>query len=173
MTPTLTRPSSAGASVTALGTALARYALAAILGLIGLSKFTAGEATGIMPLVAHSPLLGWTYALGSTQSVSDIIGAVELLTAILLLSRPLSARAAAAGGVLAVLTFLTTLSFLFSTPGAFAFSGLAVLSDIGGFLIKDLGLLAAALVVLGESLSAWKKSNTLQSNTRNIARQAS
>ncbi len=144
-------------SVTAISAAsviVARIALAATLGLIGFSKFTAAEAAGIMPLIAHSPLLSWLYSIGSVQAVSNIIGTSELVTVGLILLRPVSARAAAVGGLLAVLTFLTTLTFLLSTPGAFAFHGLAVLSDTGAFLIKDLGLLTASLVVLGEALTA-------------------
>lgn len=140
--------------MTRVGTALARYALILVLLLIGLSKFTAGEAAGIMPLIAHSPFLGWTYAVASTQFVSNAIGLIELIIAMLLLLRPIAPLAAAVGGILAALTFLTTLSFLFSTPSAFALHGLAVLGDLGAFLIKDLALLAASLVVVGETLSA-------------------
>lgn len=140
--------------VTLAGTVLARYALIVVLVLIGLSKFTAGEAAGIMPLISHSPFPAWTYAIASTQQVSDTIGLVELLIAVLLFVRPFVPFATAAGAVLSTLTFVTTLSFLLTTPGALAFNGLAVLGDVGAFLIKDLALLAASLIVLGEALSA-------------------
>jgi uncharacterized membrane protein YkgB len=141
------------AAVTSIGIEISRYALAVIVGIIGLSKFTAGEAAAIAPLIAHSPFLAWTTAFGM-QATSDAIGSVELAIAVLLLARPLSARLGALGAALAVGTFLTTSSFLLTTPGAFAFNGLAVLTDVGAFLIKDLGLLGASIVVLGEALAA-------------------
>lgn len=152
--PAVARSVLDGERVMRVGIVLARYSLVIVLGLIGLSKFTSEEATGIMPLVQHSPLLGWAYGLGSTQAVSDAIGVSELLVVVLLLLRPILPRATIVGGVLATLTFLTTLSFLLSTPGAFVFHGLAVLGDVGAFLIKDLALLAASVVVLGEALTA-------------------
>jgi reactive chlorine resistance protein C len=56
----------------------------------------------------------------SIRTVSDGLRIVEVTTAVLIASRRFSARAAQVGGFLAVATFLTTLTFLFSTPGAWA-----------------------------------------------------
>jgi reactive chlorine resistance protein C len=151
------RPTVAGSAISAAGVEISRYALIIILALIGLSKFTAVEAAGIAPLVRHSPLLAWTAFLGSQQATSNLIGATELVIVVLLLLRPIFPRAAALGALLAVGTFLTTLSFLITTPHAFAFQGLAVLGDLGAFLIKDLGLLGASVVVLGEALTASQR----------------
>ena len=54
-----------------------------------------------------------------------------------------------------VLLFLSTLSFLFTTPGATAVSGFPVLSVLPGqFLLKDLVLVSASLWTLGDSLGA-------------------
>ncbi len=56
-----------------------------------------------------------------------------------------------------MLLFLSTLSFLFSTPGVTAASagGFPVLSVLPGqFLLKDLVLIGAALWTLGDSLGA-------------------
>jgi reactive chlorine resistance protein C len=142
------------AVVTTIGIEVCRYALIVVIGVIGLSKFTSGEAAAIAPLVLHSPFLAWTAIFGS-QATSDAIGSVELLIVVLLLARPFSARAGALGAALAVGTFLTTSSFLLTTPHVFTFNnGLAILSDVGAFLIKDLGLLGASIVVLGEALHA-------------------
>src|SRR3954469_9138146 len=47
-----------GAKLTGLGNGVLRYGLAVVVGWIGMMKFTAYEANGIQPLVAHSPLLG-------------------------------------------------------------------------------------------------------------------
>ena len=49
--------------------------------------------------------------------------------------------------------FATTLSFIASTPAARTRSnGVPILSDVGQFLIKDVVLVGASLLTLGESL---------------------
>jgi reactive chlorine resistance protein C len=68
---------------------------------------------------------------------------------VLIAARPLSARLSAAGSALAVGTFLVTLSFLFTTPGALAPTHLA-----HAFLVKDVVLLGGALATLAEALRA-------------------
>jgi len=52
-------------------------------------KFTPAEADGIQPLVAHSPFMSWMYLVVSKQGVSNFIGVVELLIALLLALRPI------------------------------------------------------------------------------------
>jgi len=47
----------------AVGITISRYGLVLVLLLIGLLKFTAAEAAGIQPLIAHSPLMSWMYAI--------------------------------------------------------------------------------------------------------------
>jgi uncharacterized membrane protein YkgB len=66
--------------------------------------------------------------------------------------RPLSARLSFIGSIGAVIIFLLTVSFLFSTPGAVHFSHrFPVLGDAGQFLIKDLVLLGASIWTAAES----------------------
>jgi reactive chlorine resistance protein C len=144
--------------VEALGRELARYGLVVVVGWIGLMKFTAYEAEGIRPFVANSPLMSWVYGLMSVQGFSALLGVVEVAIAILIATRPLSARASALGSALAVGMFLTTLSFLVTTPGVWepSLGGFPALSHRPGeFLIKDLPLLGISLWTLGE---AWKVS---------------
>lgn len=122
------------AKPTALGTAAAletvghhvvRYGLVLVLAWIGAMKFTTYEATGIQPLVADSPLMGWLYGVFT-----------------------------ALGSALAAGMFLTTLSFLLSTPGWEPTLGFPALSVAPGqFLLKDVVLLGAAVWSLGEALS--------------------
>ncbi len=133
----------------AIGTQVLRYGLVLVLVLFGISKFTAAEAEAIKPLVSNSPFLSWTYGVLSDQGVSRLIGSVELVTAALIAVRPVSARASAIGSALAVGTFLTTLSFLFTTPGA-----LGATHPAHGFLLKDIVLLAAAIAIGTEALRA-------------------
>ena len=135
-----------------LGINISRYGLVVTLLLIGILKFTSAEAQGIQPLVASSPLMFWLYHYFSLQAVSNLIGTIEIVVAVLIALRPVSARLSFVGSVGAVITFLLTVSFLFSTPGAFQFShGLPLLGDAGQFLIKDLVLLGAAFWTAAEA----------------------
>lgn len=145
-----------GAQVRALGTFLLRYGLVLVVGWIGAMKFTAYEAEGIRPLVANSPLMSWVYHIWSTQGFSNLLGATEIAIATMIALRPLSARISAIGSGLAVPMFLTTLSFLFSTPGwEPSLGGFPALSaGVGQFLIKDAVLLGAAVWLLGDSLQS-------------------
>jgi hypothetical protein len=78
--------------------------------------------------------MGWLYHLLSVRGASALIGTAELLIAVLIAARPFSGRLAAAGSALAVDMFLTTPSFLLSTPGVFATSpgGFPALSVLPG-----------------------------------------
>jgi reactive chlorine resistance protein C len=139
------------------GEYLIRYSLVLVLLWIGAMKFTAYEAAGIEGLVKTSPLMSWLYRLLSLQEVSSLIGIVEISTGLLIAIRPLSAKAALVGSVSAIITFLITLSFLFSLPGwEKSLGGFPALSGSGGFLLKDTVLLAAALWSLGDSIGAIK-----------------
>jgi reactive chlorine resistance protein C len=107
-----------------------RYGLVLVLLLIGLLKFTAAEAAGIQTLIAHSPLMSWMYAILGVRSVSNLIGTIEITVALLLALRPLSAVASFVGSLGCIVTFLSTTSFLLSTPGAVEWSyGLPILNQ--------------------------------------------
>lgn len=139
----------------AAGISVSRYGLVVVLLLIGVLKFTPQEAAGIQPLVAHSPLMSWMYDLLSVQGASNVIGSIEIVVAVLIGLRPLFPRASFIGSLGAVITFLLTLSFLLSTPGAMHFNyGFPVLGDAGQFLIKDLVLLGASLWAAAEAYGA-------------------
>lgn len=138
-----------------LGAFFIRYGLVLVLAWIGAMKFTAYEAEGIKALVETSPLMSWMYRVLSLQAASNVIGITELIAAALIAIRPLSGKLSAVGSVLAVFTFLATLTFLFSLPGwEQSLGGFPALSGSGGFLLKDVVLLGAALFTLGESLAA-------------------
>jgi reactive chlorine resistance protein C len=51
------------------------------------------------------------------QAVSTLLGIVEIAIAVMIAMRPVATKISALGRELAVLMFLTTLSFLFSLPG--------------------------------------------------------
>jgi uncharacterized membrane protein YkgB len=117
-------------------------------------KFTAYEAEGISAFVSNSPLMSSAYSVFSVRGFSALLGVTEIITALLIAVRPYSARLSAVGSALAVGMFLTTLTFLFSTPGVVEPSlGFPALSALPGqFLIKDIVLLGAALWTTGEAL---------------------
>ena len=153
--------SPAAAAVTAehpvavAGRLLVRYGLVVVIVWIGALKYTTYEAMAIQPLIAHSPLLSWLYNIFSVRALAALLGTAEIIAAVLIALRPLSARASAVGSAFGILLFLSTLSFLFSTPGVTAAGGFPVLSVLPGqFLLKDLVLVAAALWTLGDSLGA-------------------
>ena len=144
--------------VEAVGRELARYGLVIVVGWIGFMKFTAYEAEAIRPFVANSPLLSWVYGPMSVRGFSTVFGVVEVAIALLIAARPFAPRVSALGSALAVGMFLTTLSFLVTTPGVWepSLGGFPALSAIPGqFLIKDLALLGISVWTLGE---AWKAS---------------
>ena len=144
-----------GAShVEALGEHVTRYGLVVVLFWIGAMKFTAYEAHGIQPLVANSPLMSWVYGVFSVQGFSSLLGATEIAIGALIALRPLSAKLSAVGSALAASMFLTTLSFIVTTPGwEPSLGGFPALSaGVGQFILKDVVLLGAALWSLGEAL---------------------
>ena len=139
-------------SLERMGIHVSRYGLVITLLLIGVLKFTAGEAQGIQALVANSPLMFWLYRIFSLQGVSNLIGMIEIVVALLIALRPWSARLSFIGSIGAIITFVLTVSFLLSTPGAVQFShGVPLLRDAGQFLIKDLVLLGASIWTAGEA----------------------
>lgn len=145
--------------IQALGAHLVRYGLVLVLAWIGAMKFTAYEANGIQPLVANSPIMSWVYHLFSIQAFSNVLGIMLIAIALMIALRPVSASVAAVGSGAAVVMFLTTLSFLVSTPGWEAsLGGFPALSVVPGqFLLKDVVLLGAALWSLGDALQQIKR----------------
>jgi uncharacterized membrane protein YkgB len=145
-----------GTKIQEIAGLLLRYGLALVIAWIAAMKATEYEAKGIQPLIAHSPFLSWGYRVWSVGHFTMLIGAAELSIAILIVLRHWSPKASAIGSAGGVLMFLTTLSFLFSTPGwEPSLGGFPALSgDVGEFLIKDIVLLGAALWSLGEALYA-------------------
>jgi len=138
------------------GGLLLRYGLVAILMWVGLLKFTAYEAQAIQPLVENSPLLSWLYDIFSVRTFSRLLGTFEIVLALMIAAKPFSWLISAIGGFGAIVLFLVTLSFLFTSPDAFQPGyGIPFLSPMPGqFVAKDVGLLAIAVWAAGESLSA-------------------
>ena len=135
-----------GQQLQSLGAGILRYGLTFLLLLFGTFKFFQFEAEGIQPLLTHSPLLGWLPGTLGVRGSSALIGAVEIIAGLGIALGPWLPRLGTVGGLIATATFLTTLSFLVTTPGV-----LAPGNDAGGFLLKDLILLGAAIHAAGSS----------------------
>ena len=133
----------------AAATFILRYGLVALLVLWGGFKFTAFEAEAIRPLVENSPFMSWLYPLLGIRGTSNLIGVVELTAALLICARRWKPSWSVIGSLIAAATFVVTLTFLFTTPNV-----LAPDNPWGGFLMKDLLLLGAALFSASEALDA-------------------
>jgi reactive chlorine resistance protein C len=116
-------------------------------------KFTEYEAQGLVPLVSNSPLVGWFYDLLSVRGFSAFLGVVELSIGLLVLVGLFNPATSVLGGLLSAGLFVTTLSFMATTPGTFEPSlGFPAISVVPGqFLLKDVGLLAVSLWILADS----------------------
>ena len=121
-------------------------------------KFTAYEAEGLTGLVGNSPFLGWAYSLFSARVFSGFLGVLELSIGTLIAARLVSPVYSLVGGLLSAALFVTTLSFMVTTPGGFepemGFPAISVAP--GQFLLKDVGLLALSLWIAVDSLAALR-----------------
>jgi reactive chlorine resistance protein C len=148
--------SSTVSTIDTIGSMLGRYGLVVVIGWIGALKFFNFEAHQIQPLVANSPFMGWLYNIFPVYTFSALLGVFELAAAVLIAIKPIAPRLSALGSALAVLLFVSTVSFLFTTPGVSepAGGGFPALSLTGEFLLKDLPLLGLSFWTLADSLRA-------------------
>ena len=141
-------------SVTRGGEMVARYGLVVVLAWIGFGKYVKMESR---VLIEDSPLMSWIYHYLSGYAVGAALGTMEIVAAVLIAVRPIWPTVSAIGSALAVILFMGTLSFLFTTPGVIATHAgpIPVLSGMPGqFLLKDLVLIGVAVWTLGDSLEA-------------------
>lgn len=126
---------------------------------IGFMKFTAYEAGAIEGLVASSPFVSWLYSIFSLQTTSNLIGSIEIVTAIALLFGFKVHQIGLIGAIAAAFTFLLTSSFLLSAPvWEASLGGFPALSVVPGqFLLKDIVLFGAALALIGDSFKGIAK----------------
>jgi uncharacterized membrane protein YkgB len=164
-----------------LGIHLIRLGVAIIFLWIGALKFVPYEADSITPFVANNPVMSMFYAhpdqykehlthegqldpakrewqtANHTYAFSNGLGTVEILIGLLVLSYLFSRRLGMVGSVLAFLTPLVTLSFLITTPEAWVQSagdaefGFPYLSGGGRLVLKDVLMLAGAVVMIADS----------------------
>jgi len=139
--------------ISTAGTIVLRYGLVVLLLLWGSAKFGAFEAQAIQPLVQNSPLMSWLYPIFGLRGTSSLLGVFEVTAALLIAARPWFPKISGYASLAAAGMFVVTLSFLVTTPGV-----LAPTNPMGGFLMKDVILLGAALFTSGEALRATRGS---------------
>jgi uncharacterized membrane protein YkgB len=90
---------------------------------------------------------------------SVLLGVFEVAAAMLIAVKPWWPKASVLGSVLAILLFAATISFLFTTPGAFDESvAYPAPSLTTGFLFKDIALLGISVWTLTDALRATRSS---------------
>ena len=135
-------------TVNTIASIVGRYGLVIVIGWIGALKFAKYEANQIQPLVANSPFMGWLYQIFPVYTFSALLGVFEVAAALLLAIKPVAPRLSIAGSVMAIVLFVSTVSFLFTTPGVGepAGGGFPALSVLGEFLLKDIPQIGRAHV---------------------------
>jgi len=113
---------------------------------IGIFKFTPTEAAAIKPLVENHFLTFFVYDIMSVQAVSNTIGIIEIIIALLLIFSVKFALLRKYAGIGMTVTFLITLSYLFTTPGVWKTVDGIPVTDF--FILKDLVLLGFGLMII-------------------------
>src|SRR5437667_656756 len=147
-----------------------RYALVLVVFWIGCLKFTAYESKGVFNHASHSPLLVWAYHILDVRDFSRGLGVVEIAIALLIAAGPVWPKLSIVGSLAGIGMFLTTLSFVITTPGVwqagYGFPALA--ASPGQFLVKDVVLLGVAIWTLADSLRYVAEGNGSASQTSQI-----
>lgn len=133
-------------STYSLGYYISLFGAALILLWIGVFKFTPTEAAAIKPLVENHFLTFFVYKIMSVQTVSNLIGVIEIIIALLLIFSAKFAVLKRYAGIGMVVTFLVTLSYLFTTPGMWKIVDGVPVTDF--FILKDLMLLGFGFMIL-------------------------
>ena len=122
---------------------------------LGVYKFTPTEAKLIEPLIVNHPLLSWVYQLFSVQTVSNLIGSVEIIVGLGLLVGFKNAKVGLVSGLAAVGIFVVTLSFILTTPDTWKVSDGVLITSF--FLLKDWVFLAVAIMVVETNRGSLKR----------------
>ena len=142
-----------------IGYYIAYFGITIILLWIGIFKFTPSEAKGIEPLVSNQPLMSWMYNFLSVQAVSCVFGVAEITTALFLVLGLKWRPFRLIGGFFVIFTFLSTLSFLFTTPGMWRIVDGVPVTDF--FILKDIVFLGFGGMILTVKKDKYQKVNAL------------
>jgi len=113
---------------------------------MGFLKFFAYESQAVSGLMMTNPLTSWFVNVFGNSNSTNIIGFIEILTAILILIGFKNAKLGAVGAALAAFALFVTSTFLVFGPVVQEGHGFPFLSPMPGqFILKDIPLLGAAL----------------------------
>jgi len=115
-------------------------------------KFTQGQAEGMYGMIANNPLVSWMYVIFSKQGLVNFLGTLEIIIGLLFFGRFVNPALSVVGGLLSMALFVVTISMMVFLSGITTEAGFPVLSFVGEFLLKDIGLFAASLFIAGNSL---------------------
>ena len=113
---------------------------------IGCYKFTPTEANAIKDLIENHPMSFWIYDVLSVQNVSNLVGTIEILVAVLLIIGLKYKPIAQLAGIALIGIFLMTLSYLFTTPGTIRIVDGIPVTDF--FILKDIMYLGFGITYL-------------------------
>lgn len=129
-----------------IGFRFSQFSSILVLLWLGIFKFTAVEAQSIYPLLKSHPFTSCVYDNFSVTTISIMVGIAEIVIALLLLFsfwKPFLGRYAGYG---MIVTFLMTLSFLFTTPNTWRMIEGIPITDF--FIIKDLMFLGFGIMLI-------------------------
>ncbi|MDR6457077.1 putative membrane protein YkgB [Chryseobacterium vietnamense] len=132
--------------LTRTGYYISLFGAALILLWIGIFKFTPTEAAAIKPLVENHFLTFFVYKIMSVQAVSNLIGTIEIIIALLLIFSAKFAVLKNYAGIGMIVTFLVTLNYLLTTPGMWKIVDGVPVTDF--FILKDLMFLGFGLMII-------------------------
>ena len=137
--------------------AVLRWTMVLIFLWFGGMKFATYEAEGVATLARNYWATGWLYPLVGVAGASAVIGIIEIATGLLLAAGQRIALASLVGGAMGIITFLMTLSFMLIAPMVWQDGyGFPALGGTGQFLIKDIVLLAACLLLARDGLNRYR-----------------
>ncbi|WP_416236445.1 DUF417 family protein [Vibrio sp. Sgm 5] len=113
---------------------------------LGFLKFFPFEAELITPFVENSPLTNIPFSYFGANNFSMIVGFSEIMFSILLLFGLYNNKVGLIGSLGMNVTFLVTLSFIFTTPNVNKFVQGAFVTDF--FLLKDVMFLLISIDLL-------------------------
>lgn len=162
-----------------------RFSIVIVFLWIGALKFFDYEADGIVPFVANSPFMSFFYAhpdeythyinkegevseknrhwhiSNNTYGFARGLGVFLIVCAVLVASHRIFPFASMVGSILVLLMTIGTLSFLVTTPEAWVPNlgdeqwGVPYLSSRGRLVIKDIVILAGAILTMTESAKLY------------------
>jgi len=134
--------------------AILRWVMVVIFVSFGVQKFTLQSAQGIVQYISNSPFVSWLSVFGF-RGEAYFRGAVKFAIAALLAAGAFRPILSGGGSLMGVVTFATTWSFFFTTPGVVKWNLSAdpiAWNLTGEFLFKDIVLLCVCAVLFLASL---------------------